>query len=190
MMEDVNSCPYTYLVSDKNWLKFCLYFNEQVQTYGTVDEEIHYFRIKLNRAPATLDDMLSILSKDKEAWTLCTIWETRFHMIGENGEYNLKFVSLIHQIICMKLYNKESILLTADNCPENMGTYNYAGTKTINSLHHDLDVDTYYFWGNVKGIPYNKGEELTKFVSKKSRKLINDDATTYHQLIEYAIQNR
>ena len=190
MMNDVNNCQCTDLITNDNWIKFCEYFNECVQEYGDVTQDIHYFRLKLNRAPSTLNEMLNILGKDKDAWTLCTIWETRFHMIGENGEYNLKFVSSnSSNNMYEAVYDKEGILLTVDNSPENMGTYNYAGTKTSNSLHHHLDVDTYYSWGNIAGVPYNEGEELTKFVSEKSRKLINDDATAYHQLIEADIQN-
>ena len=72
------------------------------------------------------------------------------------------------------------MLLTEKNCPKNMGTYNYAGTKTNNSFHHTFDVDTYFLYGNVKGLPYNDGEEIIKFISKKSRKLKNEDATDYH----------
>jgi len=56
MMKDVNDCEkYLFLVSDENWLRFCEFFNECVMEYGTVDEELHYFRLKLNRAPETLE---------------------------------------------------------------------------------------------------------------------------------------
>lgn len=44
------STLYTYLMSDENWLNFCLAFNKYVQTYGEVDKTLHYFRLKLNRA--------------------------------------------------------------------------------------------------------------------------------------------
>ena len=145
MMQDVNECEqYLYTISDENWLKFCLFFNECVNEYGTVDENLHYFRIKLNRAPATLDEMIKAIEKDKSSWVLCTIWETRYHMTGENGEYNLKFVSSNStNNIFEAVYDKNGMLLTEKNCPKNMGTYNYAGTKTNNSLHHKFDVDTY-----------------------------------------------
>ena len=169
MMKDVNryeKCLYT--VSDENWLRFCEFFNECVQTYGNVDEELHYFRLKLNRAPETLEKMIETIKKDKSSWILCTIWETRYHMTGENGEYNLKFVSSNStNNIFEAVYNKDGDLLNEKNCPKNMGTYNYAGTKTNNSFHHTFDVDTYFLYGNVKGLPYNDGEEMIKFISKK-----------------------
>lgn len=185
-MQDVNAYEdYTFTVSDENWLKFCLFFNECVQTYGKVDEELHYFRLKLNRAPATLEGMKKAIEKDKSSWVLCTIWETRYHMTGENGEFNLKFVSSNStDNIFEAVYDKDGILLTEKNCPKNMGTYNYAGTKTNNSLHHVFDVDTYFLYGNIKGLKYSDGEEMSKFISKKSRKLKNDDATEYHNSIE------
>ena len=186
MMQDVNAYEdYTFTVSDENWLRFCLFFNECVDKYGTVDEELHYFRLKLNRAPATLEEMKKIIKNDNTSWVLCTIWETRYHMTGKNGEYNLKFVSSNStNNIYEAVYNKDGILLNEKNCPENMGTYNYAGTKTNNSLHHAFDVDTYFMYGNIKGIKYNEGEEMSKFISKKSRKLKNDDAIKYHNSIE------
>ena len=63
-MQDVNDCEqYLFTVSDENWLYFCDFFNECVQTYGEVDEELHYFRLKLNRAPATLEEIKKQLKK-------------------------------------------------------------------------------------------------------------------------------
>ena len=33
-----------------------------VQEYGAVGEELHYFRLKLNRAPETLEEMLKLIN--------------------------------------------------------------------------------------------------------------------------------
>ena len=91
MMDDVNNCPYTYLVSDENWLNFCLEFNKYVQTYGEVDRTLHYFRLKLNRAPATLDDMIKTINCATEVndkWIMCSPQKGRFHMFGEYGSFN------------------------------------------------------------------------------------------------------
>ena len=94
MMKDVNDCEkYLFLVSDENWLRFCKFFNECVQTYGSVDEELHYFRLKLNRTPKTLEDMLEIIENDSSSWILCSERKARYHMYGSDGEYNVKFVS-------------------------------------------------------------------------------------------------
>ena len=82
MMSTVNRCKYTDLVDDENWLKFNQYFNEKIKEYVysntdertlwlcaksdiyakkhlVITEDMHYFRIKLNRAPATLDEMIN-----------------------------------------------------------------------------------------------------------------------------------
>ncbi|GHV48673.1 hypothetical protein FACS189499_08580 [Clostridia bacterium] len=44
-------------------------------------------------------------------------------MYGTNGEYNLKFVSLDGKYEAV--YNKNGVLLKAENDPINMGTYKY-----------------------------------------------------------------
>ena len=86
MMSTVNRCEYTDLVSDKDWLEFNKYFNEKIIEYvyennsalkldltlklckksdnyakkhTVITKDMHYFRIKLNRAPATLDEMIN-----------------------------------------------------------------------------------------------------------------------------------
>ena len=75
MMEDVNNCPYTYLVSDENWLKFCESFNICVETYGDIYEELHYFRMKLNRTPESFAELVN----NKENWHIYTKDNTRYH---------------------------------------------------------------------------------------------------------------
>ena len=64
-----------------------------MQEYGAVDEELHYFRLKLNRAPETLKEMLEIIENDSSSWILCREREARYHMYGSDREYNVKFVS-------------------------------------------------------------------------------------------------
>ncbi len=75
MMDDVNNCPYTYLVSDENWLRFCEYFNTCVETYGSIYEELHYFRMKLNRTPESFAELVN----NKENWHIYTKDNTRYH---------------------------------------------------------------------------------------------------------------
>ena len=74
-------------------------------------------------------------------------------MYGEDGLFNTKFVSDDGEGKYEAVYNKEGLLLTEENDPVNMGTYNYCGpTKNI-LLHGLLDVLTYNRWGNAKGYP-------------------------------------
>ena len=76
--------------------------------------------------------------------------DTRYHMFGTDGEYNLKFVSSDNSgNMYEAVYNKNGILLTEENDPENMGTYNYCSDEINNDLHQKLDVDTYKKWGNT-----------------------------------------
>ena len=148
IMDDVNNCPYTYLVSDENWLNFCLEFNKYVQTYGEVDRTLHYFRLKLNRAPATLDDMIKTINCATEVndkWIMCSPQKGRFHMFGEYGSFNIKFISSNNtDNIYEAVYDKNGKLLTeSDDYGKNMGTYNYASSSKKGKLHNRLDVSTY-----------------------------------------------
>jgi Mg-chelatase subunit ChlD len=148
MMDDVNNCPYTYLVSDENWLNFCLEFNKYVQTYGEVDRTLHYFRLKLNRAPATLDDMIKTINCATEVndkWIMCSPQKGRFHMFGEYGSFNIKFISSNNtDNIYEAVYDKNGKLLTeSDDYGKNMGTFNYASSSKKGKLHNRLDVSTY-----------------------------------------------
>ena len=95
-------------ISDKWWKVYCTRFNEYVQLaypcfsnlitestpkrFVPIPPEVHYFRNNLNRAPNTLEDFLKELNSQKN-WILLPIGESRFHMYGEDGEYNVKFVS-------------------------------------------------------------------------------------------------
>jgi len=148
MMDDVNNCPYTYLVSDENWLNFCLEFNKYVQTYGEVDRTLHYFHLKLNRAPATLDDMIKTINCATEVndkWIMCSPQKGRFHMFGEYGSFNIKFISSNNtDNIYEAVYDKNGKLLTeSDDYGKNMGTFNYASSSKKGKLHNRLDVSTY-----------------------------------------------
>ena len=149
MMQDVNECEqYLYTISDENWLKFCLFFNECVNEYGTVDENLHYFRIKLNRAPATLDEMINLInstSNINDKWIMCSPYKGRFHMFGDDGAYNVKFISSnTTNNIYEAVYDKNGNIITEnDNYGKNMGTYNYASSSKQAKKHTKYDVKTY-----------------------------------------------
>ena len=76
MMSTVNRCEYTDLVSDEDWLRFCEYFNERVLEYGKITQDIHYFRLKLNRTPDSFEELVA----HKDDWYIYTKDNTRYHM--------------------------------------------------------------------------------------------------------------
>ena len=106
-----------------------------------ISEELHYFRLKLNRAPETLEEMLEIIENDSSSWILCSERKARYHMYGSDGEYNVKFVSSTQKTNNMyeAIYNlKDFNIISTTNevidekeSPENMGTYNYYGMESI-----------------------------------------------------------
>ena len=106
MMQDVNTYEdYTFTVSDENWLNFCLFFNECVQTYDAINEELHYFRLKLNRAPATLEEMIDLINSTpniNDKWIMCSPYKGRYHMYGDDGAHNIKFIS--RKMITVKIW--------------------------------------------------------------------------------------
>ncbi|WP_028517715.1 S8 family peptidase [Ruminococcus flavefaciens] len=152
MMADYDAYKnYTNLnnVSGANWNAFCNEFASCVQGYGKVTKEMHYFRNNLNRAPATLRELLA----EQENWELLPVTESLYHMndttASPEGEFNLKFISKDghHEAV----YNKDGILLTQYNDPYNMGTFNFVGPNQNKSNHKKFDVDTYFDWGNTPG---------------------------------------
>lgn len=120
---------------------------------GNVSKDVHYFRNKLNRTPNTLNDLLYINSKLplSRRWRLLSVGNSMYHMQGNDGIYNLKFVSA--DGFCEAVYNKNGILLTEKNDPVNMGTFNYAaGIREFNA-HQRYDIAPYLIWGNTPDSP-------------------------------------
>ncbi len=60
IIDDVNAYGDTGKIPDDYWLALCKKFNGLVARYGSVYEELHFFRNKLNRAPESLDEMITI----------------------------------------------------------------------------------------------------------------------------------
>jgi hypothetical protein len=112
----------------------------------------HYFRNYFRRAPETLSEMTAIIMNDENhifAWQLSTAQNARFHMFGTGAEYNLKFVSADGHFEAV--YNKDGVLLTEENDPLNMGTFNYANqlSEAEQELHYLLDVSPFFKWNNT-----------------------------------------
>jgi hypothetical protein len=96
-------------------------------------------------------------------WRLSTWQETAFHTYGEDGAYNLKFISADGHFEAV--YNKDGELLTADNAPLNMGTFNYGDYQKENMKHLKYDVWPYFEWNNTKeAAAMNRDEEKTTSV--------------------------
>ena len=121
---------------------------QTVQEYGAVDEELHYFRLKLNRAPETLEEMIKLINSTSnidDKWIMCSPFKGRFHMFGETGAYNIKFISSNNtDNIYEAVYDKDGNIITEINdYGKNMGTYNYASSSKHPKNHTDYDVKTY-----------------------------------------------
>jgi hypothetical protein len=84
-------------LTDAEYISLALKICALIDAKGTVTETEHYFRNRFFRAPLTLDDMVHIIKETDNAlfgWRLSTWQDTAFHAYGEDGAYNLKFISL------------------------------------------------------------------------------------------------
>jgi hypothetical protein len=149
-MKQVNSAEYYDLIPFEYWDAFCEYFNDRIKGVK-IDEDLHYFRVKLNRAPESLDEMMKI--DERKKWILLEPSKSIYHMFNTEacydekegkykGEYNLKFVSNDGKYEAV--YNYAGVLLDEKNDPVNMGTYNYSDPNaTIAVGHVIVDVFPY-----------------------------------------------
>lgn len=101
---------------------------------------------------------------------------------SEEGEYNLKFIC--RECHYEAVYNKDGILLTQYNDPDNMATFNYANHKVNPIGHFSSDVVPYYEWGNVEG------KECPDDDSAKERYYSNREAQRHRGKIEAIMENR
>ena len=133
--------------------------SELINIIGKVNSEReHYFRINFSRAPLTLTEMIYIIKTNNSLfkWKLMTPGYAVFHMYGDEGECNIKFIS--EDGYFEAVYNKNGELLTQYNDPLNMGTFNYANQINDKDKHTDFDVLPYFRWGNTR-------EEKMRFLS-------------------------
>ena len=79
---------------------------------GYVDEEVHYFRNELNRAPKSLKALMDENMKLplRKRWKLLSVRASAYHIQGPDGEYNLKFMS--YDSYSEAVYDKNGVLLT------------------------------------------------------------------------------
>ncbi|MDR0887548.1 MAG: hypothetical protein LBM97_02585 [Candidatus Nomurabacteria bacterium] len=131
---------------------------------GPLTVEQHKLRNYLNIAPVSLDEMLA--GESDFRWRILTPFESAYHMFGEDGEYNLKFLSVDGHFEAV--YNLAGELLTVENDPDNAATYNFAPSG---KLHTEFDVKPYYLWGNDgEGTDFSRSDivrNVTKFFANK-----------------------
>ena len=122
MMSTVDRCKYTDLVDDENWLKFCEYFNTCVETYGSIYEELHYFRMKLNRTPESFAELVN----NKENWRIYTKDNTRYHenncRLSEEAFNNSKISDSI-DYATYKSYFSETQYISTNEAYPSYSTY-------------------------------------------------------------------
>jgi hypothetical protein len=150
-------------LSDKEYIDIGRRFAVLINAIGKIkSEKEHYFRNYFSRAPKTLDEMVKIILEEESnifEWKLLPWTNMAFHMYGKDGEYNLKFISADGHFEAV--YNRDGILLTQDNNPLNMGTFNYAHQLADQMTHYNLDVWPYFMWNNTKeAMEINKTEEI------------------------------
>ncbi|WP_238378848.1 hypothetical protein [Halalkalibacillus sediminis] len=175
--EDFNNMKYSY---DERYREFYQKFNELVLSrnpksykgyrhtddnpaphfyYSDTFERAHYFRNKLNKAPQTLEELIEFNKNNPDKqWKLLKPIKSAFHM--NTSVYNVKFVSYDGHF--EGVYNKERQLLTKENNPIDMGTYNLVDASDGGG-HNKYDVTPYYEFGNVKEIEgLGMGEEASR----------------------------
>ncbi|MDR1128821.1 MAG: hypothetical protein LBL20_05870 [Treponema sp.] len=151
MFQIENSFLHLDDFSDTEYIALALKVCALIDAKGGVTEREHYFRNHFRRAPATLDDMIYCITETGNApfgWGLSTWQDTAFHAYGEDGAYNLKFISGDGHFEAV--YSKGGDLLTVQNDPLNMGTFNYGDYQTEKMKHYKYDVRPYFEWNNTR----------------------------------------
>ena len=162
-------------ISDDWWTVYCYQLNKYVKNAYTtkiMPAEVHYFRNKLNRAPISLEALFKI-NDEAKAWILLPVSDSVFHMYGNGGEFNVKFVSQDEDNVFEAVYDMTGMLLTYENDPHSCSTYNYCGPSD-KFAHAVLDVIPYYLYYSIPDIqnPYepvlvNLGVDITLLACKK-----------------------
>ncbi|MDP4181824.1 MAG: hypothetical protein Q8942_12115 [Bacillota bacterium] len=149
--------------------------SQLIQSIGYINIKVHYFRNELNSCPKTLNDMLIVNSSlpIKRKWKLLPVKGSIYHILGKDGLFNLKFIS--YNGFCEAVYNKNGQLLTENNDPINMGTFNYAAGMRGSASHKKYDIDPYLKWGNTLSSYMSKAEissEINKALKNYSENQI------------------
>lgn len=178
LLEDFRKTGYT-----KTGIKF---FDENIMKMpslptNSITEEEHFFRNCLNIS-FTWEQFQLLQSKlpSKYKWKeLDSALENMFHQNSTPGLNNRKFVSHDgHFELVYKWDGQKGVLLTVNNSPENMGTYNYYGPNKAYE-HFLYDVKPYFLYGNVKGSSENPIVQTIELVFKEIRAVIFNEEVCY-----------
>jgi len=172
-----------WLLYNKKWYFFDRKNGQMlVGQFATIDSQEYYFDSKgvmsesktlgspayMKKFKIYMDELISYNSKsapDKK-WKLFPVEDSLYHMYGNRGGYNLKFVS--YDGIYEAVYGENGVLLTEYNDPVNMGTYNYSPHE-IDELHYanhgNFDVLPYLSWNNAPNDP-GASEDYAKNADK------------------------
>jgi RHS repeat-associated protein len=182
VMKDVYAWKDIDSISDGNFKSLGEFFSALVVDSGqwlNMNVNVHYFRNILNRVPTNIEEIIT----NKDDWTLLGLDDSAYHMYGDGGEFNLKFVSNDgHYEAVFMPTNYDAVKNTANWWEDysnwklvgseteleqaNMGTYNFSlkvpVTKVENITHGLYDVYPYQFsgYGNTENMPYSKMKEL------------------------------
>lgn len=178
-----NNPDYLNNYSLEKHLEFCFEINRLIELIdGPQTAEEHYLRNYLNYGPPSLNDMIEeIKNNSPMKWKLLSPDQSVFHMNGEDGEYNLKFIS--KNGFFEAVYNIDGVLLTKTNDPVNMGTYNYADPILEPNKHSIYDIIPYFQWGNLSPSDMHPDETAI------DRYSLNTDAVERYEKIRTETEN-
>jgi hypothetical protein len=175
-------------LNDKEYISLALNICELFEKKGNViSMEEHYLRNYFSRGPDTLDEMIETIKTNNIVfgWMLMKPEDTLLHMFGNDGEYNIKFISADGHFEV--IYNKNRKKLTIENSPINMGTLNYADPLSNPERHFTLDVLPCFIWGNT---PYDD-YDIDKGGDANPRDYYeNEDAIKHYNEIQKKIIKR
>ena len=160
MMDDVVDCEkYLKYLDNDQWTDFCKYFCKKIQTYGNIDEKLHYFRNKLNRAPETIYKLL-IESKNAKTDNETHRFTERMLKEGLHYENNKDIYS------CLLFFLGEAILAIIH--------FYYGISSLLKVLYDNFRLKLYYtmFWdydkSTYKNWDYMDKVELSRNVQSEN----------------------
>lgn len=89
----------------------------------------------------------TVLDEENSTASVVTEHFSKYLLVDSEAWYNLKFISKCGKY--KAVYNKYGDLLTEDNDPINMGTYNYVNYQEDSVAHAIWDVIPYELYGNT-----------------------------------------
>lgn len=79
-------------------------------------------------------------------------------------------------------YSDGAITVNSNNFCVNCGTYNYCSDQINSELHQKFDIDTYFKWGNVKGLFYGNSTDERDSNERYYNKNANESIYSYWKI--------